>query len=289
MPGGRVKPRAPAHRPMHRYVFVGGLHRSGTSLVASLLAEHPDIAAIEGAPVPENEGCYLQGAIPHTAQHGIPGHFATDPAQHHVEGCALDRLDTRERLEADWAPWFDPGKPWRVEKSPVNLTRMRLLQALFPLAQFIVVTRHPAFTTEAMRKWIDVEERRFPRHWCDAHDIVFADIEHLHGVMIVRYEDLVGSPAAVRDAMFAFLGLGPCDTRIKVANGNRRYSASAQHSALCYPALGYAPGGVHVPFAPVVRHPLRAVRDMVTAIMAAQHGKASVRAGNAAEAPISRN
>lgn len=273
----------------HRYVFVAGLHRSGTSLVASLLAEHPDIAAIRGAPVPENEGCYLQGAIPHTARHGIPGHFATDPVQHHIEGCALDRLGTRERLEADWAHWFDPAKPWRVEKSPVNLTRMRLLQALFPLAQFIVVTRHPAFVNEAMRKWIDVEERRFPRHWSDAHDIVFEDLDHLHAAMVVRYEDLVEAPDLVRAAMFAFLGLNPCDTRTEVLNGNRRYLDSAQRSPLCYPALGYAPGGSRIAMDPIMRHPLRTIREAAASCMMSGSDKAPERPPDAAEGPISRN
>ena len=42
------------------------------------------------SPAPENEGCYLQGAIPHTARRRGPGHYATDPAQHLVEGCAYD-------------------------------------------------------------------------------------------------------------------------------------------------------------------------------------------------------
>jgi hypothetical protein len=64
----------------HRYVFVGGLHRSGTSLVAQLIGDLPGISAINATPVPENEGVYLQGAIPHTARHGMQMLFATDPA-----------------------------------------------------------------------------------------------------------------------------------------------------------------------------------------------------------------
>tara|TARA_R110002051_G_scaffold120827_1_gene194012 strand:- start:5974 stop:6279 length:306 start_codon:yes stop_codon:yes gene_type:complete len=73
----------------------------------------------------QNEGIYLQGAIPYTARHGMPIHFATDPAQHHIEGSHFDRLETQMRLERGWARYFT-NAPWRVEKSPVNLTRMRL-------------------------------------------------------------------------------------------------------------------------------------------------------------------
>jgi hypothetical protein len=139
--------------PAHRYVFVAGLHRTGTSLLARMIGAHEDVSAITNAPVPENEGCYLQGAIPHTALDGIPGEYATDPAQHMTERHALNSLETALRIEAEWAPWFDPDKPWRLEKSPVNLTRLRLLQGLFPLSHFVIVTRHPAIMAQALAKW----------------------------------------------------------------------------------------------------------------------------------------
>lgn len=126
-----------------RYLFVGGLHRSGTSLLTRLIASHGSVASIQNAPVPEDEGCYLQGAIPHTAQHGRPMHFATDPEHHFIEGHRLDRLETRLRLEHDWDRWFDPDRPWRLEKSPVNLTRTRLYQQLFPLCNSFSLSATP--------------------------------------------------------------------------------------------------------------------------------------------------
>lgn len=249
--------------PQHRYVFIGGLHRSGTSLVARLLAAHPGIGAIEGAPVPENEGCYLQGAIPHTALHGVPGHFATDPAQHLTEGHALDRLATRKRLEADWAPWFPADTPWRVEKSPVNCTRTRLLQSLYPLAQFVIVTRHPAFVDQAMRKWGIGPEADFPRHWRAAHDVILDDLRHLHAAMVVRYEDMVADPARVLAGLCAFLSLPPIAPEEAIADGNADYRNAVRSGAAGYDPLGYGEAGEVRPLAPIVRHPLRAVREGV--------------------------
>lgn len=214
----------------HRYVFVGGLHRSGTSLVAKLLNEHPKISGICNAPVPENEGCYLQGAIPHTAKHGIPCHFATDPEQHLIEGSPFDTLQTRIRLEADWAPWFDATKPWRVEKSPVNLTRMRLYQSLFPLAHFIVVVRKPQFLAAAMRKWTDMGDAAIIQHWQDAYGLVREDLRFIHNWLIVRYEDLVRDPPFERERIFNFLDLAVCTSKLSIEDGNARYCGAVSHS-----------------------------------------------------------
>jgi hypothetical protein len=248
----------------HRYVFVAGLHRSGTSCVAGLIAEHDRVSGIEGAPVPENEGCYLQGGIPHTAVHGIPGRFAVDPEQHHIEGCRYDRLETRQRMEADWSRWFDPAKPWRVEKSPVNLTRMRLYQSLFPLSQFVIVMRHPACVAAAMAKWDPRPATDLVEYWLDAHDRVFRDIEHLHAAIVLRYEDLVADPARTARRLWAFLDLpeGPVPP---IHDGNAAYTPAPltpQQQARAR-RWGYEGSTAAMPAEPIVRHPLRTVRNAV--------------------------
>ena len=253
-----------------RYVFVGGLHRSGTSLVARLLASIPGVAGIENAQVPENEGVYLQGAIPHTALHGRPMQFATDPEQHHVEGGRYDRLEVKQRLEADWAPWFADA-PWRVEKSPVNLTRMRLYQQLFPRAQFVVVMRHPRMVAAAVSKWVDAPEDALVDHWIEAHRIVRADLAFLHAALVLRYEDVVANPEATLAGLAAFLDQPPPEAWDEtVRDGNADYSCEGRLPARleeALPAFGYAADGSVLPSVPEVRHPLRSVRDAVTAAL----------------------
>lgn len=244
----------------HRYVFVCGLHRTGTSLVARLLGQHPSVASISGAPVPENEGCYLQGAIPHTARHGIPGHFATDPEQHLTESHPLNSLDTKERLEREWGDWFDPDLPWRVEKSPVNLTRMRLLQGLFPLSQFIVVTRHPAYMAQALLKWSEASADALAQYGVASYERMLSDLEYLHSVMVVRYEDLVHDAPRAMTAIEAFLDLEPQVTPDDIRNGNSEYLLPDSAGG-GLPELGYDDRGALKPIAPVVRHPLRSIRE----------------------------
>ncbi|RIV85628.1 sulfotransferase family protein [Aurantiacibacter zhengii] len=248
----------------YRYLFVCGLHRTGTSLIARLLAAHDAIDAIVDAPVPENEGVYLQGAIPHTARHGVPGHYAVDPEQHLIEGCAHDTLPTRKRMEHDWAPWFTTKGQWRLEKSPVNLTRMRLYQQLFPLSQFIVILRHPEAVAAALRKWVDRPAEELIDYTLDAYDLAFADLEYIHAATVVRYEDLVAQPQAVLDRITQFAGLAPVKVQEEVRDGNETYDGAScldQQQAVRASRYGYLPGMRIDPGFGVVKHPLRAVRE----------------------------
>ncbi len=258
MPTGGVNLSA-----FQRYLFIGGLHRSGTSLLTRLLGSHDAVASIRGAPVPENEGCYLQGAIPHTAQHGCPMHFATDPHQHLVQGHPLDRLDTRLRLDHDWDRWFKGDPLWRIEKSPVNLTRTRLYQQLFPLSQFVLIMRHPEAVAAAVSKWVDAPAHQLIDHWLDAHSQMEQDHSYLHAAMVVRYEDLVASPVAVVNTVHAFMTLPPHRVSETLQDGNLDYAVTprmtasqAQRAA----AWGYGPGLEVLPTGACVSHPLRSIR-----------------------------
>ncbi|MFQ6552591.1 sulfotransferase family protein [Aestuariibius insulae] len=256
------------HGMPHRYVFVGGLHRSGTSLVARLIGSLPNVGAITNAPVPENEGVYLQGAIPHTARHGRPDHFATDPDQHHIEGSRYDTLEVRTRIEADWSPWFPNKAAWRVEKSPVNLMRMRLYQQLWPMAQFVIVVRHPAFWIRAIGKWSDRHPEELADYWAGAYGLALADREALHSSLILRYEDVVADPQKVLDALGCFLDLGDVPRVCEhVRDGNADYSPetgaiSAPGVAAVMDRLGYTSlTDLAQMKVPRVTHPLRVIKD----------------------------
>lgn len=249
----------------HRYVFVAGLHRTGTSLLARMLGAHPDIATID-APVPENEGCYLQGGVPHTARHGIPGHYAIDPAQHHAEHSPYNTLAVAERMEHDWGRWFDADKPWRLEKSPVNLTRMRLYQQLFPLAHFVVILRHPEAMASALTKWCDRSPSDLIEYGLTAYANALEDVQHLHHCMVVRYEDLCANPDKHLVALHAFLALSGQSSSLDLYDGNAEYrgaQAMTPGQAGKAKPLGYGSNLGISGFHPIVRHPLRNVRELV--------------------------
>jgi hypothetical protein len=73
----------------HKLVFLAGLHRSGTTLLARLLAAHPEISGFSGTGVPADEGQHLQTVYPAAKVYGGPGRFGFAPESHLTEDSAL--------------------------------------------------------------------------------------------------------------------------------------------------------------------------------------------------------
>lgn len=189
------------------FVFIGGLHRSGTSLLHSALGTHPQISRFTNTGVPEDEGQHLQRVMGTAGRHGGIARFAYDPAAHLTEDSKLAaREDTVNRLLNSWGQHWDPSKRLLVEKSPPNLIRARFLQQLFPNSRFLMILRHPitnALASKKMAQRTRLHERM--EHWFAAHRIMREDLPHLENVMVLRYEDLCRDPDKTLHAVADFL------------------------------------------------------------------------------------
>lgn len=195
----------------HTLVFVGGLHRSGTSVIARWLAGHDQVSGLGETGGAEDEGQHVQSLYPTARQLGGPGRFALDPRAHLTEASPLVSPAAARLLFDDWRPYWDTSCPLLLEKSPPNLVRMRFLQALFPTARFLVVVRHPIAVSLATRQRGKRQSlASLLAHWSRAHEIVRGDAAHLSKLLVLRYEDLLDEPDAAAAAVSTFLELaGP--------------------------------------------------------------------------------
>ena len=205
-------------------LFVGGLHHSGTTLLTRALRQHPAISGLRGTGVPEDEGQHLQSVVPAAAALGGLGRFGLHP-----EG-ALDDSDPRatpengERLLACWRPFWNPGRPIWMEKSPPNLIRGRFLQALFPSARMLWIVRHPVAVAFGTRGRGRASLRGLLSHGAVCHDRMLADLPHLDHVRVVRFEELVAEPDAVLAGVYRWLDLPPEPNALLIrATANRRH------------------------------------------------------------------
>ncbi len=205
------------------FIFLGGLHRSGTSLVHRILRGVDGVTGFEHTGVPEDEGQHLQTVVPSARELGGPGQFAFDPRAHLTEVDAEALGARANTLLREWCAYLDLSKPFAVEKSPPNLTRSRFLQALFPNSAFVFITRHPvpvALATTA--KW-RVDLKTAFDHWGVAHAIMLEDHLHLKRVRTLRYDDFVADPRVCLSPVFSGIGLDAEPALEPVADADAAY------------------------------------------------------------------
>lgn len=220
-----------------RLIFVGGMHRSGTTPLSRALASHAQVAGLVGTGVPEDEGQHLQRVYPRIRQHGGMGRFALREASHLTEESELATPAAARRLLEAWTPYWALDRDFLLEKSPANMIMGRFLQALFPGSAQVVVVRHPVVTALALQKWnptiVARNGRRrvnfdtLLRNWFRAHEILRADSSHMRRLFVLRYEDLISRPGEVTAPLTSFLGLDSPIPVDSIRTGHNSAYASA--------------------------------------------------------------
>jgi Sulfotransferase family len=210
----------PNDRAHRKYVFVCGLHRSGTSLLGRNIARLEDCTGFKNTGVLMDEGQHLQNVYPIDAELGGTGRLGFNPRAHMTETSDLLTPTNIARLHASWHAYWDNSKTIYVEKTPRNLLMTRFLQAAFPNSYFVVVTRHPIAVSMATQGWkvsITSLDNLF-EHWLRCYGIFEQDKKQLKHVYELRYEDYVEDPAKYHQEIARFIG-----TRIAVAPKDDRF------------------------------------------------------------------
>lgn len=200
-------------------LFVGGLHRSGTTLLGRALAENPDVSGLEDTGVVEDEGQFLQTSYPTDVVYGGAGRFGLDAEAHLTEQSPLATPEVAERLIKSWTPHWRADAAWHLEKSPANLIRSRFLQALFPDAKFVFITRHPVAVALAVRKWSQTSVYPLIHHWLHCHRLLRKDLQSLHSQCLISYEELSASPERTIRSVCDRLEIRPHALSVDVRSG----------------------------------------------------------------------
>jgi sulfotransferase family protein len=174
-----------------RPIFISGCNRGGTTILADLLAAHPQIKNV-GEGHTYSEGQYIwRLKFPDRSNH----RWAVEPWLSQMRKTAAHATPElvrffRERFSAEVGPCQRI-----LEKTPANAVRIPFIDACFPDARFVHVIRDGRDTVCSLMAR-RVALRFAPWQWVGAHTTALADLGALppERVVIVRYEALMASP-----------------------------------------------------------------------------------------------
>lgn len=178
---------------LDRFVFICGLHRSGTTLVERILAARYDVSYLR-ASVPESEGQHMQSIYRAAIHFGGPGRFAfSTKMKDELDALLNDPEDCRARIVAEWSRFVVGNSKTLLEKSPPNLTKISWLRQVFPGCRFVIVIRDPRAVSAATQKWTNISLFELMRHWNAAYTQAMDDFSS-EDCILVYYEELCRAP-----------------------------------------------------------------------------------------------
>ena len=190
-------------------IFIGGMFKSGTTLLRAMLAQHSAIASgletywfdfdwqDRHSPAMQERLARLGGYFD-LAEQEVAEIAASAPSPERFLDILMTRVAARE------------GKRRWAEKTPGNIAHIDRIWAAWPDAQVIHIVRDPrdvfASLVEA-EKWNTAEE--FAERWCATvcrgSELLEAHPPASSLFLEVRYEDLIDSPEATTRRILDFL------------------------------------------------------------------------------------
>jgi hypothetical protein len=194
-------------------IFIGGMFKSGTSLLRAMLGQHRSIASgleTYWFEVDLSAGTGRGGEPLADYLARLAAYFEAPPAG--VERMARETADAEAFLDAFMsAVARAAGKPRWADKTPGNVTQAKRIRARWPSAPVLHIVRDPRDVYASLLeagKWTSAEE--FGSRWCAmfaaADDGVRSGAFGEANYLELRYESLVLAPEPTMRAVVAFVG-----------------------------------------------------------------------------------
>ena len=207
-----------------KFIFISGLHRSGTSLFYKILDSQMDISALTNTNEIEDEGQFVQSVYLPAYKFGGVGKFGFNKESQLNESSILINDKNRIKLFKEWSRYWNNEKKYLVEKSPPNIIRTRFLQEMFPNSYFINITRHPIATSLATQKWSKTSLESLIDHWIVCHKIYNNDKTFLKRSINFKYEDLIENTNETLNLISEFLKTKIINSEVEIRKGiNQKY------------------------------------------------------------------
>ncbi len=196
-------------------IFIGGLYRSGTTLMRRLLNSHPHIACgRESKLFQDNQLERIYTDLRTIWPTILHPHYEFDP---HTVDQAMAGL-----MHSIFMPYCQKqGKQRWAEKTPNNILVIDTLFTVFPAAQFIHMIRDPRDAFCSIREkavknkppynfrklnLANMTPKLVGEEWCQRINSGLRWREQPDRYREVRYEELVAQPEATLRPLLAFLG-----------------------------------------------------------------------------------
>jgi protein-tyrosine sulfotransferase len=193
-------------------IFIGGVPRSGTTLLRVILDSHPNIyCGTELRVVHALANLWSATEEPQTA-HTLRDYYGVDAE-------ASRKVFANLILSFLTPAWLKSGKRRIAEKTPSNLLAFKALRQLFPDSPLIHVIRDGRDVVASRLE----RDRALPaqgigpaelaatraQEWVDAMQLradILADSRLAAAYLEIRYESLVQTPQPTLEPVFAFVG-----------------------------------------------------------------------------------
>ncbi len=204
-----------------RWIFIIGCYNSGTTLLASILRQHPLMGGLA------NEGAFLTDELPYPEKFGWPRMWIKCINKIKFD-MSVDYTKKASIIKKNWSVWYPKDKQNLIEKSISNATRINFLNKYFENAYFIYIVRDGyAVATGIQRKanlkrWGNVyKNSEYPinmcaEQWKSTDDCVMnqLNVDKDIKMFTLKYEDFTDQPKVYLDKITEFLELPKIDERI---------------------------------------------------------------------------
>lgn len=211
----------PTYKSNSSPIFIGGLYRSGTSLLRAMLGRHSSIAGgletfwfnldFAGSVKPGEETRNWDG----TRNEPLKDHIIRLADFFEMEKAVVDQIAARSSGPEDFIDRFmaryasSAGKKRWVEKTPANVLHVERIFSFWPTGLFIYILRDPRDVYSSVRrtgKWAEPET--FAKLWIKfvaAYESA-GKSPFSNSVLELRYEDLVLDPFKTMRDVIDFIG-----------------------------------------------------------------------------------